>query len=201
MTIRKEQARSAMLSAFEWKYPLRSPVWCYSITPDQKVVWNYDAPSGHEVQTAVPIGKDHVLYIQNGDPAVIRAVDVVTNVTEREIALQVRHPSSTHGQFRHARLTDRGTLLVAHMDRDRVVEYDYNGNELWSFPGSGPWGVTPLTDNNVLITDKQGVREVTRRGDTVWSFNATEAANRCGTGHRASGRSAGNGISDSVNAV
>ena len=84
----------------------------------------------------MPIGKDHVLYVQNGDPAVIRVVNVVTNVTEREIALQTKHPSSTHGQFRHARLTDRGTLLVAHMDLDKVVEYDYNGNELWSFPGN-----------------------------------------------------------------
>jgi hypothetical protein len=107
------------------------------ITPEKKVVWNYDAPGGQEVHTAVPIGKDHVLYIQNGDPAVVRVVNVVTNVTEREIALQVKHPSSTHGQFRHARLTDRGTLLVAHMDLDKVVEYDYNGNELWSFPGVG----------------------------------------------------------------
>jgi hypothetical protein len=147
------------------------------ITPEKKVIWNYDAPAGHEVHTAVPIGKDHVLYIQNGDPAVVRVVNVVTNVTEREIPLQVKHPSSTHGQFRHARLTDRGTLLVAHMDLDKVVEYDYNGNELWSFPGAGPWGVTPLSNNNVLITDKLGVREITRRGDTVWSFSPSDVPN------------------------
>src|ERR1035438_1376505 len=106
-----------------------------------KIIWNYDAPAGYEVHTAVPIGKDRVLYIQNGDPAVIRVVNIVTNVVEREITLQTRRPASTHGQFRHARLTDRGTLLVAHMDLNKVVEYDYNGNELWSFPGSGPWGV------------------------------------------------------------
>jgi hypothetical protein len=147
------------------------------ITPDKKVIWNYDAPAGHEVHTAVPIGKDHVLYIQNGDPAVVRVVNVVTNVTEREIALQVKHPSSTHGQFRHARLTDRGTLLVAHMDLGKVVEYDYNGNELWSFPGVGPWGVTPLSNDNVLITDKLGVREITRRGDTVWTFSPSDVPN------------------------
>ena len=147
------------------------------ITAEKKVIWNYDAPAGHEIHTAVPIGKNHVLYIQNGDPAVVRVVNVVTNVTERDIVLQTKHPSSTHGQFRHARLTDRGTLLVAHMDLDKVVEYDYNGNELWSFPGAGPWGVTPLSNDNVLITDKLEVREITRRGDTVWSFSPTDVPN------------------------
>jgi hypothetical protein len=144
------------------------------IAPDKKVIWNYDAPAGHEVHTAIPIGRDHVLFIQNGDPAVVRVVNIVTNVTEREITLNVRRPASTHGQFRHARLTDRGTLVVAHMDLNKVVEYDFNGNELWSFPGAGPWGVTPLSNENVLITDHKGVREVTRRGDTVWSFSPSD---------------------------
>jgi hypothetical protein len=141
------------------------------IGPDKKVVWNYDTPVGHEVHTAVPIGLEHVLYIQNGDPAVIRIVNMLTNVTEREITLPTSHPASTHGQFRHARLTDRGTLMVAQMDLNKVVEYDFNGNELWSFPGAGPWGVTPLANENILITDSKGVREVTRRGDSVWSLN------------------------------
>jgi hypothetical protein len=145
------------------------------ITPDKKILWNYDAPAGYEVHTAVPIGGEHVLYIQNGDPAVVRVVNTVTNVVEREIALQTKRPASTHGQFRHARLTDRGTLLVAHMDLNKVAEYDFNGNELRSFPGTGPWGVTPLSNGNVLITDKQGVREVTRRGDSVWTFSPSDA--------------------------
>jgi hypothetical protein len=144
------------------------------ITPDKKVIWNYDAPAGYEVHTAVPIGRERVLFIQNGDPAVVRVVNIVSNVTEREIILHVRHPASTHGQFRHARLTDRGTLVVAHMDLNKVVEYDYDGKELWSFPGINPWGVTPLSNGNVLITDRQGVREVARRGDSVWNFSPSD---------------------------
>jgi outer membrane protein assembly factor BamB len=140
------------------------------ITPGKTVVWNYDAPPGHEIHTAIPIGKERVLYILNGDPAVLRVVNITTNAIEKEIALTVKHPPSTHGQFRHARLTDRGTLLVAHMDLNKVVEYDSDGNELWSFPATNPWGVTPLSNGNVLITDRLGVREITRRGDCVWSF-------------------------------
>jgi hypothetical protein len=147
------------------------------ITPEKKIVWNYDAPAGHEVHTAIPVGQEHVLFIQNGDPAVLRVVNILTNVTEREITLAVRHPASTHGQFRHARLTDRGTILVAHMDLNKVVEYDFDGNELWSFPGANPWGVTPIPNGNVLITDHQGVREVTRRGDSVWNFSPSDVPN------------------------
>jgi len=145
------------------------------IAPDKKVLWNYDAPPGHEVHTAVPIGNERVLFIQNGDPAVLRVVNIATNAVEKEITLAVKHPISVHGQFRHARLTDRGTLLVAHMDLNKVVEYDSQGNELWSFPGKSPWGVTPLANGNVLITDHDGVREITRRGDSVWSFSPLDA--------------------------
>jgi hypothetical protein len=144
------------------------------ITSEKKVVWNYDAPPGHEVHTAVPIGKDRVLFIQNGDPAVVQVVNIATGATEKEFNLTVKHPVSVHGQFRHARLTAQGTLLVAHMDLNKVVEYDSNGNELWSFPAATPWGVTPLANGNVLITDRMGVREVTRRGDSVWTFNPAD---------------------------
>jgi hypothetical protein len=146
------------------------------ITPEKKVVWNYDAPAGQEVHTAVPIGKEHVLYIQNGDPALLRVVNIATGATEKEIRLKTKLPPSTHGQFRHARLTPQGTLLVAHMDLNKVVEYDSNGNELWSFPADRPWGVTPLASGNVLITDSKGVREVTRRGDTVWNWSPADAS-------------------------
>jgi hypothetical protein len=140
------------------------------ITPEKKVIWRYDVPAGHEVHTAVPIGLDRVLYIQNGNPALLRVVNIRTNAIEKEMTLAVKNPASTHGQFRHARLTPQGTLLVAHMDLNKVVEYDTDGHELWSFPGTGVWGVTPLDNGNVLITDRGGVREITRRGDAVWSW-------------------------------
>jgi hypothetical protein len=145
------------------------------ITPEKKVLWNYEPPAGHEVHTAVPIGTEHVLYIQNGDPALLRVVNIVTGATEKEIMLATKQPVSVHAQFRHARLTDKGTVLVAHMDLNKVVEYDVDGKELWSFPAPGAWGVSPLANGNVLITDRMGVREVTRRGDSVWSWSPADA--------------------------
>lgn len=139
------------------------------ITPDKKVVWNFDAPAGKEIHTAVPIGNDHVLFVVNGDPAVLRVVNIVTGLTDRELVLPTGHPVSVHGQFRHVRLTPNGTVLVANTQLNKVVEYDFDGNELWSFPAAGPWGVTPLQNGNILITDNLGWREITRRGDTVWA--------------------------------
>lgn len=145
------------------------------ITPDKKVVWNYDAPPNHEVHTAIPIGNDHVLFIQNGDPAVVRVVNIDSGATEKEFNLATKQPVSVHRQFRHARLTADGTLLVSHMDLNKIVEYDFNGNELWSFPATTPWGVTLLANGNVLVTDLVGIREVTRRGDSVWSWTPADA--------------------------
>ena len=146
------------------------------ITPEKKVVWNYIPPGNHEVHTAVPIGNDRVLYIENGDPgAVLRVVNIRTDAVEKEFPLEVNKPVSVHGQFRHARLTAQGTVLVAHHDMNVVNEYDANGKVVWSFPASNPWSANPLANGNVLITDHLGVREVTRHGDTVWSWTPADA--------------------------
>jgi hypothetical protein len=146
------------------------------ITPDKKVVWNYVPPGNHEVHTAVPIGNEHVLYIENGDPnAVLRVVNIVTGAIEKEFPLEVNKPVGIHPQFRHARITAQGTVMVAHHDLNKVVEYDSNGKQLWEFPGSNPWSANPLSNGNVLITDHLGVREVTRHGDTVWSWTQSDS--------------------------
>ena len=80
------------------------------VAPDQKVLWNYDAPAGSEIHTAQMIGKEHVLFIQNGTPVLLKVINIVSGETEREFPLPARDPSP-HGQFRHARLTAAGTLL------------------------------------------------------------------------------------------
>jgi outer membrane protein assembly factor BamB len=144
------------------------------ITPEKKVLWNYDVPRGFEVHTIQPIGNEHVLFIQNGDPATVKVVNIVTGETRKEFPLPVRSPKGVHGQFRHARLTSAGTLLVAHMDDAKVAEYDADGKQLWSTPAETPWGVEPLKNGNVLITERRGTREVTRAGETVWSFTAAD---------------------------
>jgi outer membrane protein assembly factor BamB len=145
------------------------------IAPDTTVIWNHDAPKGTEIHTAQPIGKDHVVFVQNGDPAVVKVVNLVSDKTIKEFAIPVKNPKGVHGQFRHARLTAAGTLMVAHMDMGKVSEYDAGGKELWSFPAPSAWGVTPLKNGNFLVVDRSGVREVNRNAETTWTFSRGDA--------------------------
>jgi outer membrane protein assembly factor BamB len=145
------------------------------ISPEKKVLWNLDAPKGTEIHTAIPIGHEYVLYVQNGDPAMVKVGKISSGETIKQFSVPVGNPKSTHGQFRHGRLTRSGTLLLAHMDLNRVCEYNSDGQEIWSFPCDGPWGVTPLKNGNVLVVDRKSVREITKRGETVATYVREDA--------------------------
>jgi outer membrane protein assembly factor BamB len=147
------------------------------ISPDKKVLWNYDTPKNHETHTAQPIGNDHVVFIQNGDTAKLFVMNIRTNKVEREFALPVKNPKSVHGQFRHARLTDAGTIMVAHMDLGKVCEYDINGKELLSFDVPSVWSAVALKNGNILTaSNKNMVQEFTRKGEVVWQSHLTDIA-------------------------
>ncbi len=153
------------------------------ITADKKVVWNYDAPAGTEIHTAQAIGKEHVLFIRNGNPAKLIVVNTSTKATEKEFDLPVANPNSVHGQFRHARLTDAGTLLVGHMDMHKICEYDVTGKELWSLAVPDLWSVAPLKNGNLLLArEHAAIQELDRKGTVVWEFPITAL-----TGYRVSG--------------
>jgi hypothetical protein len=141
----------------------------------KQVVWNYDAPANTEIHTAQPIGADRVVFVQNGDPAKVVVINKVTGKIEGEFVVPVKNPKGTHAHFRHARLTDAGTILVAHMDLGRVSEYDVTGKELWSMdvPG-GIWSATPLKNGNFLLAGGAAVREVNRRKETVWQWTPAD---------------------------
>lgn len=146
------------------------------ISHDKKVLWNYDAPAGTEIHTAQAIGKDRVLYIQNGAPAKVVVVNIVTGKTEKEFEIPVAHTESVHGQFRHARLTDAGTLIVGHMDMNKLAEYNVDGKEIWSMPVQEPWSAVPLKNGNFLVSSgsKKVVTEMNRKGDTIWKFTSAD---------------------------
>ena len=146
------------------------------IASDKQVLWKLDAPPGTEIHTAMPIGAEHVLYVQNGDPAMVRVVNFKTGETRREFPVPVGNPKGVHGQFRHGRITSRGTLVLAHMDLKKVCEYDANGREVRAWAAGNPWGVTPLKNGNLLIVDRPSIREVTPAGETVATLTpATDA--------------------------
>ena len=145
------------------------------IDRNKNVVWNLDAPAGTEIHTAQLIGTDKVLYVQNGDPAKVVVVNIVSGKTEREFVVPVNNPKSVHGQFRHARLTESGTLLLAHMDMNKLVEYDSAGKELWSCSaGAATWSAERLKNGNTLMAGSKLVREVNQAGVTVWEFTPAD---------------------------
>ena len=144
------------------------------VSPDKTVLWNYDAPAGTEIHTAMPIGFDHVLFVQNGAPALAKMLNIRTGATALEFEMPVKDPKGVHGHFRHARITADGTLLVAHMDMGKVCEYDATGKEVWTHKAPGVWGANPLANGNVLISGKGGVTEVNRAGETVWVWTSTD---------------------------
>ena len=129
------------------------------IAPDKKVLWNYDAPTNCEIHTAQPIGTNHVIFIQNGPEPRLFVANLATGKMERELALSVGNPKNTHGQFRHARLTDAGTYLVAHMDKGKVAEYDETGKQVWSADAPGVWSAVRLKNGNTLVCGKRGARD------------------------------------------
>ena len=146
------------------------------INVDKQVVWNFDAPPNTEIHTAQPYGTNSVWFVQNGDPAKFVMVNKTTGATEREFVLPVKNPKGTHGHFRHARITDAGTLLVAHMDLGKAAEYNLNGKELWSLDVPGIWSATPLKNGNILVvSNHRFVREVNRAGETVWEWTSADA--------------------------
>jgi len=141
------------------------------ITPDKKLIWNYDAPKGCEVHVAQPIGLDRVMIVQNGEPAKLMVIRIATGRIETQFVLPTGNPHPTHTQFRRARMTKAGTFLVAHHDQDKVVEYSADGKPIWSVSVPVPWAAVRLASGNTLISSHNSfVREVNPQGQTVWEF-------------------------------
>ncbi|MDE5839424.1 MAG: hypothetical protein K2H49_00740, partial [Muribaculaceae bacterium] len=139
------------------------------IAPDHTTVWSYDAPSGCEIHTIQPIGEDKVVFVQNGNPAKVVVMEIPSLHILKEFVLPVSEKGSVHGQFRNARLTSRGTLLVSNMGLGFVSEYNSDGKEIdrWDIPG--PWSATEVGKSaNLLIVGKGSVlKEIDRRGNII----------------------------------
>jgi hypothetical protein len=149
------------------------------ITPEKKEVWRYDAPKGTEIHACQPIGRDKVLFILNGLPPKLMVVNIKTQKVEVEHALPASSETdqrTVHAQFRRVRYTSQGTYLVPFLSMNRVVEYDKDFKEIWSYDVPKPWAAIRLKNGNTLITDESDVltREVNRKKETVWEVSKTD---------------------------
>ncbi len=147
------------------------------VTPDKKIIWNIDAPPKAEIHSIQPIDLDHVLVTINGNPGKLLLINTTTGKTEKEFTFPVLNPEkSPHLQFRRVRETKDGTFLAAHCRDQKVVEYDANFKEIWSYACFYPWDAVRLKNGNTLITtDDNTVREVNKQGETVWKFSPADA--------------------------
>jgi outer membrane protein assembly factor BamB len=59
------------------------PFGVTEITAEKKAVWNCDTPAGAEIRTAQPIGREHVVFIRNGNPARLLVVNTTSGATEQ----------------------------------------------------------------------------------------------------------------------
>lgn len=142
------------------------------VAPDHSTVWRYATPSGTEIHTIQPVGENMVLFVQNGTPAKVVIMEIPSCKVVKEFKLPYDEKGSVHGQFRNARLSSRGTLLLANMGMNYVGEYNSEGKEIDRWDINRPWSVTEVGKaNNLLIVAKGIVREIDRRGNVIWEIN------------------------------
>jgi hypothetical protein len=168
------------------------------ITPEKKVVWRYDAPAGTEIHACQPIGRDKVLFIINGLPPRLVVVNIKTHAVEVEHVLPSLSDTdrkTVHPQFRRVRYTSEGTYLVPFLNMNRVVEYDKDFKEIWSYDAPKPWAAIRLKNGNTLITDESDVqtREVNRNKVTVWEVSKTDIPDQYWYGNAQSATRLANG--------
>jgi outer membrane protein assembly factor BamB len=149
------------------------------VTPEKTVVWRLDAPPGTEIHTVQPIGLDRVLLVENGLPPRLLLINIKTGAVEVEHVLpapSLTERGTVHGQFRRFRMTAQGTYLAPFLEMGKVVEYDKDFREIWSYSIRTPWAAIRLHNGNTLITDEKDelTREVNPRGETVWEYRLSE---------------------------
>ena len=145
------------------------------VTQQSETVWQYAAPEGTEIHTIQPIGRHHVVFVQNGRPAKCVVMEIPSTRIVREFPLPTNEKGSVHGQFRNARLSSRGTLLVANMALGCIHEFTSEGREVDRWDGFLPWSVEELPKGTLLITGRKGlIQEIDRQGHVLWQLNTTD---------------------------
>jgi hypothetical protein len=160
------------------------------VTPQKKIVWNYDAPpdatptsyfpKNAEIHAIEPAGKDRVMLVINESPmSKLLIVNTKSNAVEKTVELPCAKVP-VHLHFRRVQLTPTGTILAGHLDEGKVSEYDLTGREIWSVESSKPWFVRRLANGNTLIggdgPDGSYIHEVNPQKQIVWEFSQKDTA-------------------------
>jgi hypothetical protein len=145
------------------------------ITPEKNIIWQYTCPEGTETHSCQPIGKDSVLMVLNGFPGKVLIFNTANNSLLKEIVIPT-NSTSTHGQFRHVRITPNKTIMVGLFAEKKVVEFTLDGKEVWSVDAPSAWSAIRLHNGNTLISGDgmSYTREVNMKGETVWELTQAD---------------------------
>ncbi len=145
----------------------------FEINMQHQILWKMHVPENTEIHTIQPIGKNKVVYVQNGVPAKVVIMEIPSLKKLGEFPIETK--DFVHGQVRNARLTSRGTLLISHMDGNMVRQYDCEGHVLRQVDlQKSPWSAFELKNGNLLVTGSQFIKELDRNSKEVWSIDFSQ---------------------------
>ena len=166
------------------------------ITPEKNIIWQYTCAPGTETHSCQPIGKDSVLMVLNGAVGKVLVFNTATNKLLKEIVIPTAGTGS-HYQFRHVRITPgKKSFMVGLLTEKKVVEFNWDGKEIWSVNATACWSAIRLHNGNTLISgDFEGyTREVNPKGETVWEFTRADAPFKVGNTQTANRLANGNTV-------
>ena len=155
--------------AVEWKHALEKGEECNTVAvtrqgnilysykkgakligTDHRVIWDYKAPEGTELQSATLLKDGGFLLGICGNPA--RLIELDKNGKERnrvEIDLQIEKP---HGQFRQVFQLRNKNYLLPVMGKQKMMEINRKGAVVAEFPTGGrAFSSLELRDGNILL--------------------------------------------------
>jgi len=146
------------------------------ITPEHKVVWEYKAPKGSELQSASVTNEGNYLLGQCGSPALIMEFSPQGDkLKEVSINTGIDHP---HSQFRRIRKTQQGTYLIPLLQTGQVCEFNENGQLQKTVKVGGiPFSVVILTNKNWLVSlgDAHRLIEINpETNDVIWEITEND---------------------------
>lgn len=144
------------------------------VTPDKKVVWEYNSPDKTEVHSCQPLSDGSVLVAECGTKRLVE-VDREGKI-KKEIKLDTKM-QNTHMQVRVARKLSNGNYLVAQTGDRLAREYDGEGKTVRTIPTPGDvYCAVRLPNGNTLIGcgDGHKVIEVDATDKVVWSIDENE---------------------------
>jgi hypothetical protein len=162
-----------------WLLPNGNVLFCHhhgakEVTPEKRVVWEYQAPAQAECHSCQPLAGGQVLVAECG---LGRLVEIGR---DGRIAREIRVPSSAKNmshQFRGCRQTANGHYWVCLMDEKKIVELSPESALLREIRVEGfPHEAILLPNGNLLVTLGQAGKVIELDQDlrVAWELGETE---------------------------